>query len=398
MKKILILGGSFAQLPFIIEAEKRGYYTILVDYLDDNPGQKYANEYFNLSTTDKEAVLELAWKVKPDIIYSYASDPAAPTVAYVADKLGLKYKNSPKSVNILGEKNKFKEFLKQNGFNVPEHVIISATDINIKKLKELKLPFFIKPTDSSGSKGVSLVSSFDDVQQAIDKASLYSRNKILIAEESIDTDWKQIHGDIFIENGEIIFSHLGDHHFDVDQGSFVPYSTSWPSVYTKKDLNRVCDDIKKVLDLLEYRNGPINVEARIRDDKVYLMELGPRNGGNFVPLISEISTGFDMINALFNQFESIPNNSNDASKKESCYYVLRTFKKGILKNIECSSAIEKNIMKKYLYKNIGDKVNYFSGANEAIGILLMTFESTIEMNDFYDNTNALIKVDISQSE
>ena len=394
MKKILILGGSFAQLPFIKEAKKRGYYTILVDYLDDNPGQKYVNEYFNLSTTDKEAVLQLALRVKPDIVYSYASDPAAPTVAYVADKLGLEYANNPNSVNILGEKNKFKEFLKLNGFNIPEYIIIDSTDFNIEELEKLRLPFFIKPTDSSGSKGVSLVISLDDVQQALENALTFSRNKVLIAEEYIDTDWKQIHGDIFIENGEIIFSHLGDHHFDIEKGSFVPYSTSWPSVYSEKDLKRICNDIKKVLDLLEFRNGPINVEARIKDDKIYLMELGPRNGGNFVPLISEISTGFDMINALFNQFEGIPNNMNISDKKYSCYYVIRTFRKGILKKIDCSPEIEKNIIKKYLYKNIGDNVNYFSGANEAIGILLMTFESRIEMNAFYENTGESIKVDI----
>ena len=394
MKKILILGGSFAQLPFIEEAKKRGYYTILVDYLDDNPGQKYVNEYFNLSTTDKEAVLQLALRVKPDIVYSYASDPAAPTVAYVADKLGLEYANNPNSVNILGEKNKFKEFLKLNGFNIPEYIIIDSTDFNIEELEKLRLPFFIKPTDSSGSKGVSLVISLDDVQQALENALTFSRNKVLIAEEYIDTDWKQIHGDIFIENGEIIFSHLGDHHFDIEKGSFVPYSTSWPSVYSEKDLKRICNDIKKVLDLLEFRNGPINVEARIKDDKIYLMELGPRNGGNFVPLISEISTGFDMINALFNQFEGIPNNMNISDKKYSCYYVIRTFRKGILKKIDCSPEIEKNIIKKYLYKNIGDNVNYFSGANEAIGILLMTFESRIEMNAFYENTGESIKVDI----
>ena len=394
MKKILILGGSFAQLPFIKEAKKRGYYTILVDYLEDNPGQKYANEYFNLSTTDKVGVLELALKIKPDIIYSYASDPAAPTVAYVADKLGLQYTNSPTSVNILGEKNKFKEFLKLNGFNVPDYVIINSTDINMKELEKLRLPFFIKPTDSSGSKGVSLVSSFNDVPLALDKALSFSRNKVLIAEEYIDTEWRQIHGDIFVENGEIIFSHLGDHHFDVDKESFVPYSTSWPSIYSEEDLNRVCDDIKKVLDLLEFHNWPINVEARIKNDKIYLMELGPRNGGNFVPLISEISTGFDMINALFNQFEGISNNVNNSNKKYSCYYVLRTFKKGILKKIECSSEIEKSIIEKYLYKNIGDNVNYFSGANEAIGILLMTFENRQKMSAFFEKTKELIKIDI----
>jgi hypothetical protein len=101
-----------------------------------------------------------------------------------------------------------------------------------------------------------------------------------------------------------------------------------------------------------------------------------------------------MINALFNQFEGIPNNMNISDKKYSCYYVIRTFRKGILKKIECSPEIEKNIIKKYLYKNIGDNVNYFSGANEAIGILLMTFENRQKMNAFYESTREFIKVDI----
>ena len=396
MKKILILGGSFAQLPFIVEAKKRGYYTILVDYLDDNPSQVYADEYYNLSTTDKEDVLKLAKKIKPDIVYSYASDPAAPTVAYVTDKLGLDYSNSPDSVNILGEKNKFKEFLQVNGFNVPKFTTIKLDNtFNSEVLKQFRLPFFIKPTDSSGSKGVTLVNKYEDIQKAIDSALDFSRNKILIAEEYIDTNWQQIHGDIFVEEGKIIFSHLGDHHFDINEQSFVPYSTSWPSVYTKEDIDKVNTEIQKVLNLLDYRNGAINVEARIRDDKVYLMELGPRNGGNYVPLISKIATGFDMIDALFNQFMGIKNPPSFSDSKYSCYYVLRSYMSGNFKSIEYSSKIKKNINKKFLYKEIGDKVNPFTGANEAIGILLMTFENRQEMNDFYDNAEELIKIEVA---
>lgn len=395
MKRILILGGSFAQLPFILAAKERGYYIILVDYLDDNPCQVHANEYFNLSTTDKEEVLKLALKVRPDVVYSYASDPAAPTVAYVTNKLNLKYSNNPTSVNILGEKNKFKRFLKENGFNVPNYLEIDLNEENREELKEFKLPFIIKPTDSSGSKGVSLITNYKDIPKAIESATVFSRNKILIAEEYIDTDWKQIHGDIFVENGEIIFSHLGDHHFDVDKGSFVPFSTSWPSKYSELDIKRVNNEINKVLHLLEYHNGPINVEARIKNDKVYLMELGPRNGGNFVPLISQISTGFNMIDALFNQFEGVPNNPDVSIKNYSCYYVLRSFTNGTLKNIDYSPEIKSSIAEEFIYKKVGDNVKYFSGANEAVGILLMTFKSRREMESFYDYADELINIELS---
>ena len=103
MKKILLLGGSRQQVVAIETAKKLGYYTILCDYLSDNPGQNYADKFYLESTTDKEAILKIAEKEKIDGIVAYASDPAAPTAAYVAEKLGLPT-NPYESVNILCNK------------------------------------------------------------------------------------------------------------------------------------------------------------------------------------------------------------------------------------------------------------------------------------------------------
>ncbi len=85
LKKILLLGGSTQQIPAIEYANKMGYYTLLCDYLPDNPGKKYADKFYCVSTTDKDAVLKVAEKEKIDGIVAYASDPAAPTAAYVAE-------------------------------------------------------------------------------------------------------------------------------------------------------------------------------------------------------------------------------------------------------------------------------------------------------------------------
>ena len=83
MKKVLMLGGSLYQVYAIKEAVRLGYYVITCDYLPDNPGHKFAHEYYNVSTTDKKAVLCLAERLKVDGVVAYASDPAAPTAAYV---------------------------------------------------------------------------------------------------------------------------------------------------------------------------------------------------------------------------------------------------------------------------------------------------------------------------
>ena len=68
MKKMLLLGGSAQQVIAIDTARRLGLYTILCDYLPDNPGQFHADRFYQTSTTDKEAVLKIAQD--EDIDYS----------------------------------------------------------------------------------------------------------------------------------------------------------------------------------------------------------------------------------------------------------------------------------------------------------------------------------------
>ena len=191
MKKVLMLGGSLYQVYAIKEAVRLGYYVITCDYLPDNPGHKYAHEYYNVSTTDKEAVLNLAEKLKVDGVVAYASDPAAPTAAYVCEKLGLP--TSPfKSVEILSKKDLFRSFLKKHNFNVPKAQGFSTYEEALSVIDEFKLPVMIKPVDSSGSKGINKLTDKTQLKDfVIDALSyplsiIYSINSVINLEEYIE--------------------------------------------------------------------------------------------------------------------------------------------------------------------------------------------------------------------
>ena len=112
MKKILLLGGSAQQVVAIETAKRLGYYTVLCDFLTDNPGQYVADKFYLVSTTDKDAVLEVAQKEKVNGVLAYASDPAAPTAAYVGEKLKLPT-NPYYAVDILCNKDRFRAFLQR---------------------------------------------------------------------------------------------------------------------------------------------------------------------------------------------------------------------------------------------------------------------------------------------
>ena len=90
MKKLFILGGAYSQVSAIKRAKELGYYVITCDYLPENPGHKYSDEYINISTTDSKKILSVCEEIEIDGIIAYGSDPGAVTAAYVAEKLHLK--------------------------------------------------------------------------------------------------------------------------------------------------------------------------------------------------------------------------------------------------------------------------------------------------------------------
>lgn len=109
-KKILLLGGDNLLLPVIKAAHELGCYVITVDYLPDNVAHKYSDEYQYASTTDKEAVLEIAKKCHIDGILTF-TDSGVVTAGYVAHELGLPSPGPYESIQILQNKGRFRQFL-----------------------------------------------------------------------------------------------------------------------------------------------------------------------------------------------------------------------------------------------------------------------------------------------
>ena len=118
-KKLMLLGGIRYLLPVIKAAHEQGYYVITADYLPDNIAHQYSDEYVNVSIIDKEAVLKVAREKEIDGIMSFGVDPGVVSASYVQEQMGLPSFGPHESVVILQNKDKFRAFLTENGFNVP---------------------------------------------------------------------------------------------------------------------------------------------------------------------------------------------------------------------------------------------------------------------------------------
>lgn len=373
-KKLLVLGGSPFQVPLIEKAKEMGLYVITCDYLPENPGHVLADEYHNASTTDKEAILALARKLEIDAITTFCSDPAVPTVGYVAGQLGLPGP-SLASVEQLTEKDKFRNLMQKVGLNVP-----ACFTVKVGELPEGIDPtqrYIVKPVDSSGSKGITQsTGEAEPLTQAIDYALQFSRAGRCIIEGFIDG--KQVHGDAFVKDGKLIYHYLGDHYFFTDTNSFIPISTRWPASISNSAMQSVVTQTEKLVQAAGYLDGPINIEARIgSDDKAYIIEIGPRNGGNFVPIIQQRLSGFDFTKAVIdialglNYIESVK-----VQYMAGAHYILHSARDGILKSIAVPEELKKYLFYAQYFKKEGDLITKYQGSGQSLGVCLFDFSSS----------------------
>lgn len=391
MKKILLLGGSAQQVVSIKTAKNHGFYTVLCDFLPDNPGQHEADKFYLVSTTDKEAILEVAIKENVDGVLAYASDPAAPTAAYVAEKLGLPT-NPYESVETLCNKDKFRVFLKENGFNAPVSKGYSNNDVDTSLFS---LPVIVKPVDSSGSKGATVLRDWSDLHKACNFAFSYSRSHRIIIEEFIEKKHKYlIGGDIFVYDGKIILWGLLNCHRDSHVNPLVPVGKSYPLYLDEQDKFKVEKTLQNMIDKLKIRFGSVNVELVVdKYGKVWPIDVGPRAGGNMIPDLLGLIFGVDVVEmaVLTAMGETIKNKVH----KGTPYYAthnLHTNESGVYKTINFSKELEKRIIKKCLYKNPGDRIEYFDNAAKALGIIFMQFNSLHEMEQILENINNYYEV------
>ncbi len=396
-KKLLLLGGSAQQIVAIEKAKSLGYDTVLCDYLPDNPGQRFADRFYLVSTTDRDAILQVAHQEQVDGVIAYASDPAAPTAAYVAEQLQLPT-NPFWAVDILCNKGKFRKFLREHGFAVPMSLDVDNVQQAQGNLQKLRFPIIIKPVDSSGSKGVTVLSTSEGVEQAVRDALEFSRCGHVVLEEYVEKSHKYlIGGDLFVKDGRVCLWGLLNCHRDTRVNPLVPVGKSYPLQLEGQDLEKVRGTLQRLIDLLEFRNGAMNVELIVdARHQPYLIDVGPRNGGNMIPDLLDLIYGVDVIEASVQAAMGNPISMDPIPSGEIwATHNLHSRWDGKFEKIVFDSRLERYIVRKCIYKKTGDPVRYFDNAAKALGIIFMKFPTMEERDTILSQIEDLYTVQLT---
>lgn len=396
-KKIMLLGGLRYLKPVIDAAHKQGYYVITADYLPNNIAHKWSDEYCNVSIIDKEAVLKEAQRLQIDGIMSFACDPGVVAASYVQNKMGLPSFGPFESVEILQNKDKFRAFLAKNGFNVPQAKGFDSVEAAMEEIYWYPWPVIVKPTDAAGSKGVTRVDKAEDLKPALEYAMEHSISGHIIVEEFIDKQGCSSDTDSMSIDGTLVFTSFCAQRFDAEATNpYTPAAYSWPSTFTKEQEEYLTSEIQRLITLLNLKTVVYNIEVRVAPNgKPYIMELTPRGGGNRLCEMLRYATGVDMITAITRAMVGDPILDPIEQKPYNGHWaeiILHADRDGVFDHLEISKELPAEIVEEDLWVVKDDKVEGFEGANNAIGTLVLKFQTAEELEKAITNQRSWLSV------
>lgn len=294
MKKIAIIGASYLQRPLVEKAKEMGLYVLCFAWKDGAVCDSISDEFFPISIVEKDEILKICQGKNIDGVCTVASDVAAPTVAYIAEKMGLEGNSYEAALNA---NNKFlmREILSKASIPCPQYVMITD-ESQIQDLK-FQYPLIVKPSDRSGSLGVSKVVNEKEMADAVKIALQYSFKHQAMVEE-------------YVEGREIsveFISYKGKHYplqitDKVTTGAphFVELEHHQPASLSKEMFDKIYSLTDNALTSLGLTNGASHSEYRITDDgRIVVMEIGGRMGGDFIGTdLVRLSTGYDFVKGV----------------------------------------------------------------------------------------------------
>ena len=376
-KKLLLLGGAHYLRPVIREAHALGLHVITCDYLPDNAAHKLSDQYLNISILDKDAVLEAARELKIDGVMSFACDPGVVTAAYVAEKLSLPSPGSFESTCILQDKGRFRAFLRDNGFTVPWAHSYTDRQAALADAKNFTWPCIVKPVDCAGSKGVRRVDSSFELESAIDYALDFSHSGAFIIEQFITQRGYSSDTDCFVKDGVLCYCSFDEQRFDREaENPYTPAAYSWPSSMPQEIQAELRSELQRLMTLLGITTGVFNIETRQgTDGRAYIMECTPRGGGNRLSEVLEMATGTKLVQNAVRAAVGLPvdDMSDPVYKGHWAEIILHSRQAGVYQSVQIDPAVMPYVVQEDYWVLPGEEIEGFSGANKAIGTLVLNF-------------------------
>ena len=401
-QKLMILGAGQCQVPIIKQAQQMSFETIAVSVGGDYPGLSVADKSYEIDVCEKEKILEVAQQEEISGILTDQTDISVPTVAYVAEQMGLPgigYDCALRFTN----KYKMRQYCEKIGVPVPKHFQAASITEAYEAAKQLCFPLVVKPVDSQGSRGVSKVNNPHELEGKFQSALAKSACGIVVLEDFFRGTEVLIQG--FASDFEFSNLIMGDREYFDLPDMFIPKQTIFPTLL-REDLKQ------KVLDLNSYlisrfapKFGITHSEYLVDDQtgEIRLVETAIRGGGVFissdlVPLASGIN-----VNALLIDLASGRSVRIDKTKlrNDAAGYVCFYLPEGVICRVDGIDKVKSlpGVHKAYLQNlEIGRRTRLIKDKTMRLGPILITGEHRLACQETIQRIHETLVVEVETSE
>ncbi len=294
MKKLAIIGASYLQNPLILEAKRMGLETHVFAWAVGDVGERTADFFYPISIVEKDRILEKCQEIGIDGICSIASDLAMVAVNYVADKMRL---TGNTLTCTLKSTNKFamRNALFEKGVPSPRYLLVDDST-NLSDMN-LDFPVIVKPTDRSGSRGVTKLTGKSGMISAVTSARDVSFEKKAIIEEFVQG--KEYSVECISFHGKHKLLAITEK-FTTGSPNFIETGHFEPATLDRRVYNSVEQVVYSALDALEIVNGASHSEIMIQNDgTIKVVEIGGRMGGDCIgSSLVELTTGINFVHSV----------------------------------------------------------------------------------------------------
>lgn len=297
-KKILFLGGTGAMYDAVKIAQDKGIFCIVADYYENSPAKKIADLSYLVSTTDIEAVLQIARENKIDGVFTGFSDANLPPARAVADALGLPFYATNEQIEVTTNKLLFKATCRKFGIPVvPEYPVDS--ELRPDDLARIEYPVIVKPSDAWASKGVSICQNEEELRTAVPYALQFSRNKKVIVERYMAA---YPDGCMYfnIQNGVLSLSAMCERDMNqvMEGKAMQPNALFYPCRYIPQYYEQLEEKLTNMITALGMKDGTMFMQCFIVDGVITPFEMGYRLCGAQEYILCEAENGINSCEML----------------------------------------------------------------------------------------------------
>lgn len=299
-KRLLILGGSRISCEIIRHARALGITTGVTDWypLEKSPAKQAADEAYYESTSDMDAMLRLITEKKFDGVITGFTDSVLPYYAEMCERAGLPAYGTKRQFELFTDKEQYKKLMREHGVpTIPEY------SVDLERFDEttaaVSYPVIVKPSDGSGSRGITICKNKEELRAALSMAREASKGKAVLVEQYVDAPEATVFW-LFLD-GTYHVSLLGNRHIKRNQGEEnlpLPVGYTYPAAVLPDFLEREAPKMKEMFRSVGIQNGMMFMQCKLVDGVCLVYDIGYRMTGSLEHINLLATCGYDPMDML----------------------------------------------------------------------------------------------------